>query len=110
MRRLSSRRRYKKRDRWLTASTASLKCGRELKPPPPRFHCFLRREPIAKRQAEGLGFDLEYVAFLRLHPVAERQGGGAEKMDVHVARAAEQAIFEMVRLEIGDRMGHVLFA
>ena len=81
-----------------------------LKRPHPRFRGSFRREPIAKRQAEGLGLDLEHVALLRLHPVAERQRGGAEEMDVDVARAPEQAIFEMMRLEIGDRMGHVLLA
>ena len=31
-------------------------------------------------------------------------------MDMDIARPAEQAIFEMMRLEIGDGMRHVLFA
>ena len=68
------------------------------------------KSQIAKRQPEGLGFDLEYVALLGLHPVAEGKRSGAEEMDVNVARAAEQAVLEMMRLEIGDRMGHVLLA
>src|ERR1700733_14276416 len=85
-------------------------CKGALKRPHPCLRGFLYGKPIAERQAEGLGFDLEHVAFLRLHPVAERQGRGAEEMDVDIARTAKQAIFEMMRLEIGDRMRHVLFA
>src|SRR3984957_19077527 len=86
-----------------------IKCVMALKRPHPRFRRPLSRQPIAERQAEGFGLDFEDVAFLRLHPVAKRQRRGAEEMDMDVARPAEQAILEMMRLEIGDRMRHVLF-
>src|SRR5271169_4712151 len=83
---------------------------RRLKRSHPRFGGSFRCEPTAKRQAERLRLDLEYVAFPRLDAVAERQGRGPEEMDMNVARPPEQGILEMMRLEIGDRMGHVLFA
>ena len=47
---------------------------------------------------------------LRLDAFAEGQGGGAEEMHMDVAGPAEQLIFEMVRLEIGDGVRHVLLA
>src|ERR1700728_1252356 len=100
----------KKRPKPLKSPRRAQKLQRALKHPHPGLRRFLCCQPIAKRQPEGLGFDLEYVALLRLHPVAERQSRGAKEVDMNVARAAEQAVFEMMRLEIGDRMRHVLLA
>src|SRR3546814_3038305 len=62
------------------------------------------------RQRERRGLDLEHIALARLDPLAERQGRGAEEMDMHVAGAAEQAIFEMMVLEVGDAVRHIRFA
>src|ERR1700733_1404801 len=100
----------KKRLKSLKSRRRAQNCKGALKRPHPCFRCFLKSKPIAERQPEGLGFNLEDVAFLRLPPVAEREGGGAEERDVDVAWAPKQAIFEMMRLKIGDRMRHVLFA
>src|SRR3546814_16420633 len=78
------------------------------------FHHGRRRRPprdrVADRQRERRGLDLEHIALARLDPLAERQGRGAEEMDMHVAGAAEQAIFEMMVLEVGDAVRHIRFA
>ena len=58
----------------------------------------------------GSDFDLEHVTFLRLHAAAEGERRGPEEMNVDIARPPKQCIFEMMRLEIGDRMSHVLLA
>src|SRR5580700_7342356 len=81
-----------------------------LKRPHPRFCGSFRCEPIAKREAEGLRLDFEHVALLRSHAVAERQRRGPEEMHMDVARSSKQRVLEMMRLEIGDRVRHVLFA
>ena len=37
-------------------------------------------------------------------------GGGAEEVDVHIARAVEQRVLEVVVLEVGDGVRHILLA
>ena len=72
----------------------------------------LRRpgEAVAQRQREGRRRNLEDVALPRLDAVGEGQGRGAEEVDVDVAGAPEQGIFEMVVLEVGEAVRHVRLA
>src|SRR5690606_23901641 len=65
---------------------------------------------IAQWQREGCSLDLEDVAGLRFEPIGKARGGGAEEMHVYVTGAAEQRIFEVVMLEVGDGVRHVAFA
>ena len=67
-------------------------------------------QAISQRKQEGVGFDFEHIAGLRLDARAEGQGRGAEEMHMHVARPAEAFIFEMMRLQIGDAVAHIVFA
>jgi hypothetical protein len=62
---------------------------------------------VAKWPAKRLSADLEDVARLRLNARGEAQGGRAEKVTVHVARAAEARVFEVVVFQVGERVGHV---
>ncbi|MPL90050.1 hypothetical protein SDC9_36095 [bioreactor metagenome] len=68
------------------------------------------RERVAQRQAELRRGDLEHVARpgRQLRGKAER--GGAEHVHMQIARAPERGVFEMVVLEICDRVRHVLLA
>src|ERR1700677_4795865 len=99
---------------WQTFGNASLCDGRAQRARLQRPYLDLLRlgdrEPIAQRQAERFRFDLEPVAFLARDPLAERERRGAEIMHVDVPRAAEQGVLEMVRLEVGDGVRHVLLA
>src|SRR5579859_1212478 len=73
-------------------------------------HGLCGAQPVAQRKDEGIRFDFEDVACLRLHPGAEGKRGGAEEMDMDIARAAEAGIFEMMRLQVGDGVAHIVFA
>src|SRR3990167_6837652 len=65
---------------------------------------------IDQRQAEFGRADLEHIARLGFHTGCERERPRAVAMHVHIARPAELAVFEMMPLEIVDRVGHVGFA
>src|SRR5271165_1170911 len=74
-----------------------------------RAASLLHAQPIAQRQAERFGLDLKNVALLRLDICAERKRCSAKEVNVDIAWSPEKRVFEMVRLEIGDRVRHVLF-
>lgn len=62
----------------------------------------LLAQRVAQGQAEGVAGDLEQIARPGGDPVGEGQRGGAKEMHMHVARLAEQRIFEMVMFQIGE--------
>src|SRR5437868_4247610 len=64
-------------------------------------------EGIAQRQAEIGAVDLEHIALFGPDAVGEGQGRGAEHMDMDIARLAEELIFEVMMLEIGEAVRHV---
>src|SRR5581483_1957129 len=74
-------------------------------------HAFLRgAEWIAQGAAEHRRLDFEHIADVRLDVLGEASRRGTEEMHVHVARAAEVGVLEMVMLKIGDRVRHVVVA
>src|SRR5690606_41584021 len=54
--------------------------------------------------------DLEDITVAGRDAVGKRQRRGSEEVHVHVAGTAEQGVLEMVMLEIGVRMRHVLLS
>jgi len=50
------------------------------------------------------------VTGLRANAVGKRQGSGAKKVDMHIARAQELAVFEVVIFEVFQAVAHVGFA
>ncbi|UUZ70111.1 hypothetical protein LP416_13545 [Polaromonas sp. P2-4] len=76
--------------------------------------------PVAKRvvdaanavdqgPAERRRRDFETAGGIDLDALGKRQGGGAEVVDVHVARHQELVVLEMVELDVADRVRHVVF-
>ena len=76
----------------------------------PRVASVDRRQDVAQRPAESLGLDLEPVARLRHHAIGHAQRGRAEKVHVYVTRTPEGRVFEVVALEVGQRVRHVPLA
>ncbi len=54
--------------------------------------------------------DLELIAGLHLNSVCEAQRRRAEEMQMHVARHAMRSVFEMMELQVGERVTHVPLA
>nr|GEU28270.1 hypothetical protein [Tanacetum cinerariifolium] len=73
------------------------------------------RVPGAQRRSralDGLARDECFAgfAFLDHDVVGHAQGGGAEEVDVHIARTVEQRVLEVVVLQVGDGVRHILLA
>src|SRR5690349_20893034 len=63
-----------------------------------------------ERSPERRKLDFKLIARLDTNAIRKAQRGRAEEMHVHVSRHAMSGIFEMVELEIGERVAHVLLA
>lgn len=69
-----------------------------------------RAQRIAQRRAECRQLDLEHVARLHLHVVGKAQRGGAEEVQVHIARATVRGVLEVVVFQVGQRVAHIVLA
>ena len=73
-----------------------------------RFENGLNRgDAIDQRCAEFGLADFENVTRLGANAIGERQGRGAEKVNVHVARAQKLAVLEVVVFEVRQAVAHV---
>src|SRR6478672_12633220 len=81
-----------------------------------RFYCYkplvriIEPNRIPQRPAESFEGNRHHVAVLQLQAILEAEHVGAEKVDVHIARAAVLGVFEVMVLEITHRMAHPLLA
>src|SRR5687768_6239254 len=80
----------------------------------PHFHERLRpgrdADRVAQRAAEVLERDDHLVAVFESHAVFEAEQVGAEEVNVDVARVAVLGVFEMVVLEVRERVAHPFLA
>ncbi len=66
------------------------------------------RERVDERRAERRQLDLELIARLDADAVREAQRRRAEEMQVHVPGHTVRGVFEMMELEVRERVTHVL--
>jgi hypothetical protein len=64
-------------------------------------------QPVPERASEPRIVHLHGVAFLKRNSVTETERVGAEKVNVNVARSPMAWIFEVMMLQIRERVGHV---
>jgi hypothetical protein len=69
----------------------------------------LTAQTVPERQTKRFRLDLEHVALACSQTLAVREGRSSKEVDMDVAWSAEKRVFEMVRLEIRDRVRHILF-
>src|SRR6185369_3515407 len=65
---------------------------------------------VSQWPAEPVQLDLHHVALGQLDPEAETKSIRAEEMDVGIARPPVGRVFKVMMFEVGDAMGHILFA
>ena len=69
-----------------------------------------RSDGVAERAAEAIEVHFDPVAVFQLDAVAEAEGVCAEEVHVHVAGLAVAFELEVMVLEVGEAVAHVLFA